>query len=258
MWSDKSVLITGATGRLGSEFARQLAQEGAKLFLVARNESRLQHLTRLVQGRGAAWAEFLSLDLSEMNAADDLFAETRLRGLAIDVLIQCASMAQWGDFLDEPEQDAELSLIQNIMTTTRLTRLYAQEMVDRSAEGIILLTSGVFAFQPVPGVAELAACKAYIQSLGEALAEEFRESGVRLTVLAPGGLPGAMGGGSNGRTQNTAPEVVRAALQGIERGLSVVIPGRATRAGVLATRLVPKRLVGPMMRKRLKSSLTRH
>ncbi len=258
MWSDKSVLITGATGRLGSEFARQLAQEGARLFLVGRNDSRLQQLTRQVQARGAAWAEYLSLDLCEMTAADDLVAETRLRGLAIDVLIQCASMAQWGDFLDVPELDEESSLILNVLTTTRLTRLYAQEMIDRSAEGVILLTSGIFAFQPVPGAAELAASKAYIQSLGEALAEELRESGVRLTVLAPGGLPGVMGGTNPGRLQNNASEVVRAALQGMERGLSIVIPGRATRAGVLATRLVPKRLVGPMMRKRLKSSLTRH
>ena len=73
----------------------------------------------------------------------------------------------------------------NIVALTELTRLLLPEMIARDY-GRIMLVASVAGFQPGPRMAAYFASKAYVLSLGEALAYELRRTGVTVTTLCPG------------------------------------------------------------------------
>ncbi len=260
MWAGRTALITGATSGLGWEFAQQLAARGVHLCLVARRLALLQqHAAELSSSYGVR-AEVIALDLAHAGASAELHAETRMRGLPVDILVQAAGTALWGDFVDLDDMAEEAMLQLNMLSLAQLCRYYVRDMLE-SGKGHVLLVSGMSAFQPTPSLSSFAASKAFVQSLGESMAYELKNQGITVTVLASGGLPGEVLrelGSSDRRTRVPPQEVVRMALLGMEKGLSVVIPGKVDRAGLLANRLVPRRLVPPMIHRLLKSSVTRH
>ena len=73
----------------------------------------------------------------------------------------------------------------NIVALTELTRQLLPGMIARG-HGRIMLVGSVAGFQPGPGMAVYFASKAYVLSLGEALAHELRGTGVTVTTLCPG------------------------------------------------------------------------
>ena len=73
----------------------------------------------------------------------------------------------------------------NIVALTELTRILLPGMIARR-HGRIMLVGSVAGFQPGPGMAVYFATKAYVLSLGEALAHELRGTGVTVTTLCPG------------------------------------------------------------------------
>ena len=81
-----TALITGASSGLGEAFARQLAQQGANLVLVARSEEKLNRLAEMLRGKNNVRITVLPADLSSAEAVDSLTAEVKNRGLTIDIL----------------------------------------------------------------------------------------------------------------------------------------------------------------------------
>lgn len=264
MWKSKTVLITGASSGIGAEFARQLAAKGANLILIARRTGHLLTLADEVGKQYGVRAEVLSMDLGQLGAAEDLHAETQVRGLHIDVLINNAGFGLAGEFLDLDAVREEEMLLLNMVSLTQLTRFYAQDMREQGG-GHILLVASVAAFQATPTLSTYAASKAYVQSFGEAIAYELRPHNVNVTVLSPGGVAtefsevaGQQLRSMHRRALMSATDVVKLAITGMEKGVAVVIPGRVNRAGVFANRLMPRRLVPPMVNLLIKSTLTKH
>lgn len=247
-FKDKTALITGASSGLGADFARQLAAEGCHLVLVARRLERLQNLRHEIQSQHQVQVTVYAMDLSLPEAAEDLYEATENRGLVVDILINNAGFGLAGDFLDlDPERELEM-LALNMVTPTRLSRLYGQRMVSRGT-GHILLVASVVAFQPTPTLSTYAASKAYMQSFGEALAYELRPRGVGVTVLSPGGVAtefsdvaGQQLSVVHERALMQSTEVVAAALNGLQDGAVRVVPGLMNQVGALASKLMPRRL----------------
>lgn len=247
-FQDRTALITGASSGLGADFARQLAAEGCHLVLVARRLERLQNLQREIQEQFPVQVTVWSQDLARLRAADMLYDALVEKGLKADILINNAGFGMVGDFLDLDEDREEEMLALNMLTLTRLTKLFGRDMAGRGG-GHILLVASIAAFQPAPAMASYAASKAYVQSFGEAVAYELRPYGVGVTVLAPGGVltefseaAGQQLNTWHERVMMQSPEVVAAALNGLERGLPLVVPGLVNQAGVFANRLLPRRL----------------
>jgi short-subunit dehydrogenase len=185
MNSRTAVLITGASGGIGYEFANLFAKDGHDLVLVARNADRLNKVANeLSQGRSIS-VKTVPLDLSTPAAPQSIFNELQREGIAIDTLINNAGFGKYGNFSDIPIDESLGQIQLNVAALTALTRLFVGPMIERRA-GKIMNVASTAGFQPGPGMAVYYATKAFVISFSEALANEVKEKGVTVTCLCPG------------------------------------------------------------------------
>jgi short-subunit dehydrogenase len=234
-------LITGASAGLGVEFARQLSKRGHALVLVARRKDRLDDLAKEL-GKARA----VALDLSKPNAAAKLMADVAANGEVVDLLVNNAGFGLIGQFaaLDAKRERQMIDL--NVGTLTDLCRAVAPQMIKRKS-GAILNVASIAAFQPGPKMVVYFATKAFVLSLSEALHEELKPHGVRVSCLCPGPTRTEFGdvagfGGSAlfERLAMTAADVVAIGLAGLDRNRAVVVPGWVNKVVSTSTRFTPR------------------
>src|SRR5581483_7517131 len=122
------VLITGASSGFGEEFARQYAEQGHSLVLVARRLDRLQKLAEALRQQYHIEVVVEQVDLSDVAAIIQLHQRLRERAIAIDILINNAGHGLQGPFLDTP-LDAALAMVQlDIASLTAITHIFALDM----------------------------------------------------------------------------------------------------------------------------------
>ena len=181
----KVALVTGASSGIGREIASIHAERGGDLIVVARSEDKLDQLKSELEGRHSVEVSVLPKDLTEANAAQEVYDEVAGRGLAVDYLINNAGFGGRGVF-HEREWDRDRAMIQlNITALTALCRHFLPDFVGRGS-GRILNVSSTASLMPGPLQAVYYATKAYVTSFSNALAEELRDSGVTVTALLPG------------------------------------------------------------------------
>ena len=244
---DKSwVLITGASSGFGEEFARQYAEQGHSLVLVARRLDRLQRLAEALRQQFRVDIVVERVDLSDVAAVSRLHQRLRERGVAIDILINNAGHGLQGPFLDG-QLDAALAMVQlDVASLTAVTHVFAQDMRTRG-RGKILLVASVLAYQGVQNFAVYSAAKAYVLRLGEALHRELKRDGITVTVLCPGMSDT---GFARAAQQKITPAlkllmmqpapVVRAGIRALDAGRMSVVPGLANKAMVIFTWATPR------------------
>jgi uncharacterized protein len=224
-------LITGASVGIGEQFARQLAERGHDLVLVARDQARLEALAKAIDGDGGAHAEVFPADLTD--AAQ--LASVEARVATVDVLVNNAGFGSFGSFhtLAVDTETREINL--NVIALVRLTHAAASAMAERGRGGILNVSS-LAGFQPGPTNATYSATKAFVTSFTQAVHEELKGTGVSVTVLCPGFTrtefqerANAPAGDVPGFMWQEAPEVARAGLDGLAKNRAVVIPGTANK-----------------------------
>jgi uncharacterized protein len=246
-------LVTGASGGIGAELARELARHGHDLVLAARSIAPMQALAEELAAAGAT-ATVIAADLATPGAATLLADEIANRGLVVDVLVNNAGFGAAGRF-DRLDAARLYEMLQvNVVALSELTRLFLPDMVARG-HGRIMLVASVAGFQPGPGMAAYFASKAYVLNLGEALACELRGTGVTVTTLCPGATATgffAVAGSESSlmarrfRRMMGAAEVARLGYRGLAAGRPVVVTGVTNRLVALAVRYLPHRLTLPV------------
>ncbi len=182
---NRTALITGASAGLGVDFADRLAARGADVILVARREERLREVAADITEDHGVDADFISMDLARPQSAAELYGEVGERGHTVDILLNNAGFGIAGKFLDSSCEDYETMLNLDVLTPVQLTRLFAEDMVDRGW-GRLMQVASIGAFQPSPNYAAYSAAKSFIRSWGEAIDFELRPHGVSCTVVSPG------------------------------------------------------------------------
>ena len=246
-------LVTGASGGIGAELARELARRGHDLVLAARSLEPMQRLAEELRNAGAA-ATVIAADLSKPGAAATLAHEVATRALLVDVLVNNAGLGGAGRFdRIDPGRVSEMLQV-NMVALTELTRLLLPQMIARG-RGRIMFIASIAGFQPGPHMAVYCATKAYVLSLGEALSYELRGTGVSVTVLCPGATATnffAVAGADHSRLasrmrQMMGPaDVARRGVTGLAAGRRVVITGALNRVLALAGRFAPHRITLPV------------
>ena len=239
-----ATLITGASAGLGVEFARQCAARGDEVILIARRKDRLNKLAAEL-GK----AHVIAADLGKPNSPAKLLEEIKSRGLWVRTLINNAGFGLRGRF-DALPLDRQLEMIDlNIRSLTNLTFIVIDDMRAHGG-GSILNVASTAAFQPGPNMAVYFATKAYVLSFTEALHEEWKDRGIKVSALCPGPTRTEFGDvagiktlGSFDRLAMEAEPVVKAGLEGLDRNQAIVIPGATNKIGAWSTRLAPRSTV---------------
>ena len=180
---NKTVLITGASSGIGKELSYVYAKNGYNLILVARRIDNLNSIKKDIEENYSCNVQALQIDLSQKESANLLF--DKVKDLNINILINNAGFGINGSFKDiDIEQETDMLML-NMVTLTRLTKLFANKML-KSVGGNIVNISSTAAFQAIPTFATYAATKAYVLHFTEALAVEYKNTNVNFTAICPG------------------------------------------------------------------------
>jgi cyclic-di-GMP-binding biofilm dispersal mediator protein len=170
----RSILIAGATGGLGSAIARRLADQGARLTLVGRQQERLDALD--VPGHRVA------LDLRLPGAVQTAVDEAFDHHGRLDAVVNAVGVVAFG-----PVGDLSVDAMEELfLTNTFVSIVLAKAALGVLEEGgVIVNISGVIAEQNLPGMAAYGASKAAVRSFDEALAREARRRRIRVIDARP-------------------------------------------------------------------------
>jgi short-subunit dehydrogenase len=246
-------IVTGASAGIGAELAREFAAHGHELVLVARRRERMDALAQDIAAAGHRMPTVLPMDLAQPDAAMRIGETLAARGLEPEYVVNNAGFGLVGRAaeLDRDEQLAMIDL--NARTLTDLSLAFVDALARR--RGGILNVASVAGFLPGPGSAVYYAGKAFVLSLSEALHQELKPRGIRVTCLCPGPVATefqARAGIGEGEVSwplaVPAARVAAAGYRGLMRGQRVVVPGWANRlvAG-LVSRIVPRALLLKMV-----------
>jgi uncharacterized protein len=233
----ETALVTGASSGIGEQFARQLADRGYELVLVARRTDRLERIAEEVSTE----AHVIGCDLGSEAMA--LPERVEALGVEVDLLVNNAGFGLRGHFKEsDAARYAEMVRV-NCEAVVVLTRAFLPAMVERGTGGIITVASTA-GMQPLPYESVYAATKAFALNFSDALHAELRGTGVSVLAVNPGPVPTEWQqvAGYDERTATmpgkiSAEQVVREALAAYDKGRRSIIPGRTFRWIMRGTKL---------------------
>jgi len=181
----QTALVTGASAGIGVDLAECFARDGYDLILAARTESALREVADRLRKTYVITATPIAVDLQAIGGGRTLAEEIRTKGLSVDVLVNNAGYGQAGAF-NGSDAAVQLGMIDlNDRALVELTHIYWPAMLAKGRGGVLNVASTA-AFQPGPLMAIYYASKAFVLSFSEALWEEARGTGVKVSCLCPG------------------------------------------------------------------------
>ena len=249
VFAGKWALISGASSGLGEEFARQLAHLGANLVLTARSEDKLRFFAEDLARVNGVSTRFVVADLGAPDGIRKLLDGVDALGVQVSHVVNNAGFGSTGAFSSSAAEHEARMVRVNSEAVMSITRHFLPGMLARGEGGVIQVASTV-AFQPTPFMATYGATKAFVMNFSLALAEEVRDSGVRVLAFCPGpvltGFQRAAGiqkGGLVRIAKLEAPRAVRSALDAYDAGRLVMVPGAFNAVQAAAVRVLPRGVV---------------
>lgn len=240
--SPGTALVTGATAGIGLEFARQLAQRGHDLVLVARDEQRLEQVAADLSASYGVAAEVLRADLGDRAELARVEARLADPGRPVEVLVNNAGFGLKHRFLENSVEQEQAHLDVLVVAVMRLSHAALGPMVARGS-GKVLNVSSVAGFLPR---GTYGAAKAWVTRFSIWANAEYRPAGVTVTALCPGFVRTEFHARMD-VDQSSAPgllwldaeRLVREALADLDAGKAVSVPSKRYKAIVAAVRYVP-------------------
>ena len=178
-----NLLITGATRGVGEALSLRFAEQGRKVFALARTQEQLDSLVE----RGGSGVVPFAVDISDCAAVEATITEIESHHGGIDVLINNAGIVQNIEFAEQDIEVMERILDVNLKGTLYCTRLTVPHMIARQ-RGRILNISSVAGVRGIPGQAAYCASKHGMNGFADALAQELIPHNIGVATICPGGI----------------------------------------------------------------------
>jgi short-subunit dehydrogenase len=251
-----TAVVTGASSGIGAAIARELADRGHGVTLVARRENRLRELADELAGR--VRVEVIACDVADSAARAGLFDEVGRRGLTADILVNNAGIGTIGAVTNASVDDEIAQVRVNVEAVIDLTTRAVQQMVPRG-RGAILNVGSTAGYHPFPGQAGYAATKAFVITYTEGLRGELAGTGVTVALLNPGPVRTEFlkSAGMDERTfadafpkflWTPARDVARSGIDALDGDRGTVIPGLPSQLSTRLFQFMPRRLLLPLLK----------
>jgi short-subunit dehydrogenase len=183
-WSQKVVLITGASSGIGRALALELGKRGARLGLTARRGEELLRLAEEVEGAGGE-AMALPADVRDFEAMKEVAERVRERWGRVDVLVANAGMSSTaaGTKLNAGDVGDVISI--NVLGVVNSVAAVLPAMLERG-DGHLVAISSLASYRGMPKSGAYSASKAAVSTLFESLRVDLRKSNIAVTTIHPG------------------------------------------------------------------------
>lgn len=241
----KLALITGATSGIGEEFARQLPA-GTNLILTGRNNEKLRELQTELASQTRE-VEVIEADLATPEGIAGLIDAVKSK--PVDLFINNAGLGFYGPMESHTASQEQAMVHVNVVAVAALAQALCPNMAARAAPSAMIVVSSVAGFMALPGFATYAASKMFDLSLAEGLAEEYKQTPLKIQALCPGPTRTAFGlragipaDGGPDKTAMSAREVVTLSLKKLGKK-RIVVPGLLNKISVMPAKFLPRSLL---------------
>ncbi|MCU0417138.1 MAG: SDR family oxidoreductase [Cytophagaceae bacterium] len=179
------ILITGASSGIGYEMAKQLAAKQQPLLLLARSEEKLQSIQQEIKKLYKVEVDYLLFDLSEPNAAQEIYNQVKEKQYNVTGLINNAGFGDYGNFTEMSLKNDEAMIAVNITALIGLTKVFGADMIA-NGKGRVMNVASLVSFLPFPYYTIYSATKCFVLAFSETLAAEWEGTGVMVKALCPG------------------------------------------------------------------------
>lgn len=243
-------IVTGASAGIGTHLAREAANDGFDVILVARREDRLSQLANELSGTPRVFVA----DLGTEEGCAGLTAFAATLGAPVEVLVNNAGFGQSGKFVKGSAERDVAMVDLNVRAVVDLSHRFLPQMLALGRGGILNVASTA-AFQPGPRAATYYASKAFVLSFSEALFQETRGTGVTVTALCPGPTKTEffeIAQMDKVLLRKTFPaqkahDVARIGWRAFRNGRRAVIPSLSSRVVAGFARILPHRIMLPVV-----------
>lgn len=200
-----------------------LADAGLNLVLTARRKDLLESLEKEIQEKYNTETHIIEADLAQPAEVTKVINTCDTFDISLAILN--AGFGSAGEFIHLTAEEDRDMLMVNCAAVLQMSHHFAPLLAAKKKGGIVFLSS-VVGFQGSPYATHYAATKAYVQSLGEGLAYEMRNTGVDILIAAPG--PVNTGFGSTARMDIRNAQNSRTVALSMIRALGksrIVYPG---------------------------------
>ena len=250
---DSRAVVTGASRGIGEALATELAARGHSLIVTARRGEVLSDLAARLTERYGVTVEVRAVDLADPAARTALAEELAERNVSI--LCANAGTATFGPVakLDPEGEKAQVQL--NVLGVHDLVLAVLSGMMARKAGGI-LISGSAAGNSPIPNNATYAATKAFANTFSESLRGELKDSGIHVTLLAPGPVRTELPDpAEQSLVERLIPDFLwidteytaRISLNSLERNKMRVVPGVTSKAMSVASGYAPRAIVTPIV-----------
>lgn len=194
----KNALITGGAGHLGAAISEGLAEAGANLFIVSKNQKKCQRLADLLNQRFQLNCQGLYMDVSDSDSIAECFAEIHKSGKTIDILVNNAYFGSGGTLETMKDADWYSGMEGTINNVYKCTRSVLPYMVSQksgvilnvaSMYGVVSPNPDLYTGNPFSNPPHYGAGKAAIIQYTRYLACHYGNKGIRANCISPGPFP---------------------------------------------------------------------
>ncbi len=246
-------VVTGASQGIGEALATELAARGHHLIVTARRAEVLEGLAARLTARHGVTVEVRAVDLTDAGQREGLAVELASRDISI--LCANAGTATFGPVaaLEPAGERAQVAL--NVLGVHDLVLAVLPGMLARRAGGI-LISGSAAGNSPIPNNATYAASKAFVNTFSESLRGELLDTGVHVTLLAPGPVRAEMPDPADASLVDrlipdflwiSVEHTARLSLDGLARNKMRVVPGVTSKAMSVASGYAPRAIVTPIV-----------
>jgi NADP-dependent 3-hydroxy acid dehydrogenase YdfG len=182
--TNKNILIAGATGGVGRNTAKLLAQSGARVFLAGRNADKL---AELAEELSIPTERCFCIDLTNENSINEMANAIHTQVPQLDILLNAAGIGIIKPLEQLSVEEFQLSLSTNLVGSFLLVQKFLPAM-KISGKGLIINIPGILGKIPMAGAAAYCASKYGLVGMMQSIREELKRTEIRITNIFLGGV----------------------------------------------------------------------